>query len=135
MDYHACRETQGEKSEFMNCMLCEQQLTCIKLDTIKKHISRKHQDLSLYSDARKRAIISKYTKDKVKQRDSLLKMIQPSKLVTLAPYKLALIIGQRKIPLSHSTAFIDFACAAHPNSEIFSGMLSSALFWSYITGP
>ena len=53
MDYHACREAQGEKSVFMIYMLCEQQLTCLKLDTIKKHISRKHQDLSLYSDAKK----------------------------------------------------------------------------------
>ena len=153
---HVCREEHREKVEFMVCMLCEEQLTCIKLDTIKKHHFRKHQNLESYTDARKRATTMKYAKDKQKRQESMRKTMQPSQLVKLAPYKLALIIGQRKMPLSHSSAFIEFACVADPGSEIFHAMpysrqtvtrrmvdlagflkaeiaqsIQKALFWSY----
>ena len=40
MDYICLAELVGTYAEFMICMLCEQQFKCIKLDTIKKPVSR-----------------------------------------------------------------------------------------------
>ena len=51
----------------MRCMICWQCFDCSgpagpKLDTIKKHHKRKHEELKGYKDSRKKMIIRKYTK-------------------------------------------------------------------------
>ena len=124
IDYNCLAECGGTYAEFMICMLCEQQFKCIKLDTIKKHVSRRHANLDSYTDGRKRAIERKYTRDRLQRQESLQRLTRPSKSLPLAPYKLALIIGQNKMPLSHSLAFVEFASAADTSSDVFKAMPS-----------
>ena len=95
MDYDSTKEQ-------MTCMICKQLFDTLKtgpkLDTIRKHLKRKHQDLKGFDLARKRLIVRRYEADAVKEKDSLTKMLNPAFDLKAAPYKLAFVIAQKSYP-------------------------------------
>ena len=86
----------------MICMLCHKRLESLKVDTIKKHHQRFHQDLNITtcSTSKKKLLIIKYETEKQKQQGQLQKFLDPQRKVALASFKLAYVIGQNKKPLS-----------------------------------
>ena len=56
---------------------------------------------------------------------NLKKYLDPAKLASLAPYKLAYVIAQWNKPFSDCTMCVDFAAAADPLSKVFTNMASS----------
>ena len=85
----------------MTCMICWQTFDCSsragpRLDTIKKHHKRRHNDLKGYDDARKRLLIRKNTREKEESQKDMEKLTTPDWLTKVAPFKLAFIIGQYK---------------------------------------
>ena len=54
-----------------------------------------------------------------KQKTTLTTALEPDKLVKLAPYKLAFVLGKHKLPYSCCESFIEFARAADPTSSVF----------------
>ena len=60
-----------------------------------------------------------------KQRSTLTAALEPDKLLKLAPYKLAFVLGKDKLPYSCCESFIEFARAADPASPVFKLMAGS----------
>ena len=56
---------------------------------------------------------------------NLKKYLDPAKLASLAPYKLAFVIAQRNKPLSDCNMCVEFASAVDPLSKVFTNMASS----------
>ena len=118
----------NRESQEMICMVCHLRMRCVRSDTVNKHFSRVHKDLRLYSLAERRKIqlsYMKYCSAVQSSRRNLKKYLDPAKLASLAPYKLAFIIAQHKKPFSDCNMCVEFASAADPLSKVFSNMASS----------
>ena len=88
------RETQE-----MICMVCHLRMLCVRSDTVGKHFSRVHRDLRLYYLTKRRKVqlsYMKYCSAVQNSRRNLKKYLDQAKLASLAPYKLAFVIAQRK---------------------------------------
>ncbi|XP_062507777.1 uncharacterized protein LOC134184170 [Corticium candelabrum] len=119
-----------DTKEMMTCMICWQTFDCSgnsspRLDTIKKHHKRKHDELRGYDVSRKKLIIRKYVKEKEESQNEMTKLTTPDWLSKVAPYKMAFIIGQYKRPFSDCQMLMEFAMSADPNSPVFARMRSS----------
>ena len=99
-------------------------------DTVGKHFSTVHKDLRLYSLTERRKVqlrYMKYCSAVQNSRRNLKKYLDPAKLASLAPYKLAFIIAQRKKTFSDCNICVVFASAADPLSKVFTNMASSRI--------
>ena len=109
-------------------MVCHLRMRCVRSDTVCKHFTRVHKDVKLYSLTEKRKVQLGYMKYQTalqKSRHTLRKYLDPAKLASLAPYKLAYVIAQHKKPFSDCSVCVEFAAAADPHSEVFANMASS----------
>ena len=105
-------------------------MRCVRSDTVGKHFSRVHKDLRLYSLTERRKVqlsYMKYCSAVQNSRRNLKKYLDPAKLASLAPYKLAFIIAQRKKTFSDCNICVVFASAADPLSKVFTNMASSRI--------
>ena len=112
----------------MICMVCHLRMVCVHSDTVNKHFKRSHKDFKFYSSAEKKIIQLKYSREKSitkKGGQTLRRYLDPTTLVSLAPYKLAYVIAQHKKPFSDCEMCMEFALAADPSSEVFKGMSCS----------
>ena len=100
MLYLVCK---GENSQVIS-MLCSTTLAQMNLDNIKKLIQSNHKyvDLSILTDTTKKSINDKYEVSLTSQKEDLQNYVSLPKKISLAPYKLAFVIAQKKPPFSHA---------------------------------
>ena len=108
----------------MVCVLCNERMKA-KCSTANRHQERKHPQSKTFSQSKRLRILAQYEKSCLKQQATMKCSMEPNQLLELAPYKLAFIINKHKMPLNSSTAFVEFATLADPNSAVFSQMPSS----------
>ena len=116
------------ESNEMICMVCHLRMRCVRSDTVSKHFSRVHKDLRLYSLTERRKVqlaFSKHCAAVKSSRSNLKQFLDPAKLASLAPYKLAFVIARNKKLFSDCTICMEFAAAADPSSKVFVNMASS----------
>ena len=95
---------------------------------MNKHFGRVHKDLRLYSLTERRKVqlaFAKHCSVVKSSRSNLKKFLDPAKLASLAPYKLAFVIAWHKKPFSDCAVCMEFAAAADPSSKVFGSMASS----------
>ena len=99
MLYLVCK---GENSQVIS-MLCSTTLAQMNLDNLKKLIQSNHKyvDLSILTDTTKKSINDKYEVSLTSQK-GLQNYVSLPKKISLAPYKLAFVITQKKQPFSHA---------------------------------
>ena len=108
----------------MMCIHCQEKMKA-KSNTAKRHLQRKHpSSLTFFTEKRER-LIRQFEHMYSKQRSTLTAALEPDKLVKLAPYKLAFVLGKHKLPYSCCESFIEFARAADPTSSVFKMMAGS----------
>ena len=116
------------ESQEMICMVCHLRMRCVRSDTVGKHFTRVHKDLRLYYLTERRKVqlsYMKYCSAVQNSRRNLKKYLDPAKLASLASYKLAFVIAQRKKTFSDCNMCVEFASAADPLSKVFTNMASS----------
>ena len=108
----------------MVCVLCNERMKA-KSSTANRHQERKHPKSKAFSEGKRSRILAHYESNILKQQATMKQSMEPNQLVKLSSYKLAFILNKHKMPFSSSTAFVEFATLADPNSVVFSQMPSS----------
>ena len=123
----------------MVCVLCNERMKA-KSSTANRHQERKHPKSKAFSEGKRSRILAHYESNILKQQATMKLSMEPNQLVKLLSYKLASIlnslgpiatfvansiINKHNMPFSSSTAFVEFATLADPNSVVFSQMPSS----------
>ena len=115
------------ESQEIICMVCHLRMRCVR-DTVGKHFSRVDKVIRLYYLTERRKVqlsYMKYCSAVQNSRRNLKKYLDPAKLASLAPYKLAFVIAKRKKTFSDCNMCVEFASAADPLSKVFTNMASS----------
>ena len=108
----------------MICIHCQEKIKA-KSSTAKRHLQRKHPSSLTFSVDKRERLVRQFEHMYSKQRSTLTAALEPDKLVKLAPYKLAFVLGKHKLPYSCCESFIEFARAADPSSSVFKLMAGS----------
>ena len=122
----ACSSSRSgeDADDEMICVLCNERMKD-KCSTANCHQERKHPQSKTYSEGKRSRILAHYEASILKQQATMKHSMEPNHLLKLASYKLAFIINKHKMPFNSSTAFVEFATLADPNSVVFSHMPSS----------
>ena len=113
----------GNENQMM-CIHCQTTMKA-RSGTAKRHLQRKHPSSLNLSTERKERLVRQLEKMYSKQKSTMDTALEPDKLVKLAPYKLAFVLGKYKLPFSCCEKFLKFAGAADPTSLVFKQMAGS----------
>ena len=108
----------------MMCIHSQEKLKA-RSNTAKRHLQCKHPSSLTFSTEKRERTVRQFEHLYLKQRSTMTAAMEPDKLVKLAPYKLAFVLGKHKLPYSCCESFIEFARAADPTSLVFKRMAGS----------
>lgn len=114
-------ELSSDSDEEMVCIQCMDTMKA-KSSTADRHVGRKHPRTSTIIQEQRLRLLRQFERSLKHQQSAMSAALLPDELVKLAPYKLAFVIGKRKLPFQICDALWEFASSADPQSAVFSRM-------------
>ena len=115
---HQDSSHEASKDNEMICMLCNEKMKA-KCSTAARHQDRKYANSKTFTQGKRMCIIKVFESNQKRQQAIIRRAIKPQPLTRLAPFKLAFVINNRKMPFNSCQAFIEFASNADLNSHVF----------------
>ena len=85
------------ETEMIMCIHCQEKMNA-KSSTATRHLQRKHPATLNFSTEKRERLVRQCEHMYTKQKSALTAALEPDKLVKIAPYKLAFVLGKHKLP-------------------------------------